>query len=98
MTHQFFYFYSNLSLITLFNASDQPYGSPSHAELLSVPLTGPNGTESDGDVSYVHQADKELNAAQEREREGDYSAAVQRYRMAVDIFMKGVQGMTNGCL
>ncbi|ROL45569.1 Sorting nexin-15 [Anabarilius grahami] len=71
---------------------DQSYGSPSHAELLSVPLTGPNGTESAGDVSYVHQANEELNAAQEREREGDYSAAVQRYRMAVDIFMKGVQG------
>lgn len=46
----------------------------------------------------MHQANEELNAAQEREREGDYSAAVQRYRMAVDIFMKGVQGMTNGCL
>ncbi|XP_056115301.1 sorting nexin-15 isoform X1 [Rhinichthys klamathensis goyatoka] len=71
---------------------DQPYGSPSHAQLLSVPLTGPNGTESGGDVNYVHQANEELNAAQEREREGDYSGAVKRYRMAVDIFMKGVQG------
>ncbi|KAK7170998.1 hypothetical protein R3I94_001030 [Phoxinus phoxinus] len=69
---------------------DQPFGSPSHAQLLSVPLTGPNGTESD--ESYVLQANEELNAAQEREREGDYSGAVKRYRMAVDIFMKGVQG------
>uniref|UniRef100_A0A8C2E4N8 Sorting nexin 15 n=1 Tax=Cyprinus carpio TaxID=7962 RepID=A0A8C2E4N8_CYPCA len=71
---------------------DQPYGSPSHAELLSVPLTGPDGTESAGDVSYVYQANEELNAAKEREREGEYSTAVQRYRTAVDIFMKGVQG------
>ncbi|XP_067302058.1 sorting nexin-15 [Pseudorasbora parva] len=71
---------------------DHPYGSPSHTQLLSVPLTGPNGTESGEDVSYVYQANEELTAAQEREREGDYSAAVQRYRMAVDIFMKGVQG------
>lgn len=45
-------------------------------------------------MNYVHQANEELNAAQEREREGDYSAAVKRYRMAVDIFMKGVQGKT----
>ncbi|XP_050969552.1 sorting nexin-15 isoform X2 [Labeo rohita] len=71
---------------------DQPYGSPSHAELLSVPLTSANGTEFAGDVSYVRQANEELNAAQERERKGEYSAAVQRYRAAVDIFMKGVQG------
>uniref|UniRef100_A0A673HJM2 Sorting nexin-15 n=1 Tax=Sinocyclocheilus rhinocerous TaxID=307959 RepID=A0A673HJM2_9TELE len=71
---------------------DQLYGSPSHAELLSVPLTGPDGTESAGDVSYVYQANEELNAAKEREREGEYNTAVQRYRTAVDIFMKGVQG------
>uniref|UniRef100_A0A8C1U063 Sorting nexin-15-like n=1 Tax=Cyprinus carpio TaxID=7962 RepID=A0A8C1U063_CYPCA len=71
---------------------DQPYGSPSHAELLSVPLTIPDGTESAGDVSYVYQASEELKAALEKERDGEYSAAVQQYRMAVDIFMKGVQG------
>ncbi|KAK2913517.1 hypothetical protein QQF64_030730 [Cirrhinus molitorella] len=71
---------------------DQPYGSPSHAELLSVPLTGSNGTESAGEASYVCQANEELNAAQESERKGEYSTAVQRYRVAVDIFMKGVQG------
>lgn len=71
---------------------DQPYGSPSHAELLSVPLTVPDGTESAGDVSYVYQASEELKAALEKERDGEYSAAVQQYRMAVDIFMKGVQG------
>lgn len=90
----FFLLNANLTLTILFNASDQPYGSPSHAQLLSVPLTGPNGTESGGDESYVHQANEELNAAQDREREGDYSGAVKRYRMAVDIFMKGVQGKT----
>ncbi|XP_059363607.1 sorting nexin-15-like [Carassius carassius] len=71
---------------------DQPYGSPSHAELLSVPLTAPDGTESAEDVSYMYQANEELNAAKEREQEGEYSTAVQRYRTAVDIFMKGVQG------
>ncbi|XP_043099346.1 sorting nexin-15 [Puntigrus tetrazona] len=71
---------------------DQPYGSPSHAELLSVPLTVPEGTDSAGDVSYVYQANEELNEAQEKERNGEYSSAVQRYRTAVDIFMKGVQG------
>ncbi|XP_073693377.1 sorting nexin-15 [Garra rufa] len=71
---------------------DQPYGSPSHAALLSVPLTGTNGTESAGEASYVSQANEELNAAQERERKGEYSTAVQRYRAAVDIFMKGAQG------
>ncbi|KAL0189367.1 hypothetical protein M9458_016466, partial [Cirrhinus mrigala] len=87
----FLVFNANLTLIILLNLPDQPYGSPSHAELLSVPLTGPNGTESAGDVSYVCQANEELNAAQERERKGEYSAAVQRYRAAVDIFMKGVQ-------
>ncbi|XP_026122557.1 sorting nexin-15-like [Carassius auratus] len=71
---------------------DQPYGSPSHAELLSVPLTVPDGTESAGDVSYVYQANEVLKAAQEKDRNGEYSVAVQRYRTAVDIFMKGVQG------
>ncbi|XP_016405249.1 sorting nexin-15-like [Sinocyclocheilus rhinocerous] len=71
---------------------DQLYGSPSHAELLSVPLTVPDGTESAGDVSYMYQANEELKAAQEEERNGEYSAAVQRYRTAVDIFMKGVPG------
>lgn len=71
---------------------DQPYGSPSHAELLSAPLCGSNGTDFAVDVSYVYQANEELNAAQEQEREGNYSTAVQRYRAAVDIFMKGVQG------
>ncbi|XP_055053587.1 sorting nexin-15 [Misgurnus anguillicaudatus] len=69
---------------------EQQYGSPRHAELLSVPLTGANG--SDRDACYVSQATEELNAAQERERAADYSAAVQRYRTAVDILMKGVQG------
>ncbi|XP_051562474.1 sorting nexin-15-like [Myxocyprinus asiaticus] len=71
---------------------EQPYGSPSHAELLSVPLTNPNGAEPCGDASYVSQANEELNVAQEREREADYSAAVQQYRAAVDILMKGVPG------
>ncbi len=81
------------SLITLPNHPDQPYGSPSHAELLSIPLTIPDGTESAGDeLNYVYQANEEVKAAQEKERNGEYSAAVQRYRTAVDIFMKGVQG------
>lgn len=71
---------------------EQQYGSPRHAELLSVPLTSANGSEPDRDACYVSQATEELNAAQERERAADYSAAVQRYRTAVDILMKGVQG------
>lgn len=44
----------------------------------------------------MSQANEELNAAQEREKEADYSAAVQRYRAAVDILMKGVQGKGRG--
>lgn len=78
--------------ILTFYLSEQQYGSPSHVELLSVPLTGTNGAEPDRDGSYVSHANEELNAAQEREKEADYSAAVQRYRAAVDILMKGVQG------
>ncbi|XP_051984546.1 sorting nexin-15-like [Xyrauchen texanus] len=55
---------------------EQPHGSPSHAELLSVPLTTP---------TLLNGANVELNVAQEREREADFSAAV-------DILMKGVHG------
>ncbi|XP_057201523.1 sorting nexin-15 [Triplophysa rosa] len=83
---------TDLAIFDPCTKEEQQYGSPSHAELLSVPLTGTNGAEPDRDGSYVSQANEELNAAQEREKEADYSAAVQRYRAAVDILMKGVQG------
>lgn len=72
--------------------SDQSCGSPDHSELLSLKLTNPNGAGCGQDEGYVAEATKELNAAQEREKEGEYSEAVLKYRTAVDIFMKGVHG------
>lgn len=68
---------------------DQSCGSPDHSELLSLKLTNPDAAGCEG---YVDQAAKELNTAQEREKEGEYSAAILNYRAAVDILMKGVQG------
>lgn len=44
------------------------------------------------EADYVVQAISEMTAAQESEKEGDQSTAIMRYRTAVEIFMKGVQG------
>lgn len=41
---------------------------------------------------YVLQATSEMTAAQKSEKEGDHSTAIMRYRTAVEIFMKGLQG------
>ncbi|TRY55517.1 hypothetical protein DNTS_014033 [Danionella cerebrum] len=79
---------SDLAIFDPCVKEDPLFGSPSHATL----LVAPDDSESAGDVSYVHQANEELTAAQQLEREAQYGAAVQRYRAAVDIFMKGVQG------
>uniref|UniRef100_W5KV23 Sorting nexin 15 n=1 Tax=Astyanax mexicanus TaxID=7994 RepID=W5KV23_ASTMX len=68
---------------------DQSCGSPDHSELLSLKVTNPDAAECEG---YIAQAAKELNTAQEKEKEGEYSAAILNYRAAVDILMKGVQG------
>ncbi|KAI4879359.1 hypothetical protein NFI96_019441 [Prochilodus magdalenae] len=71
---------------------DDSCGSPDHSELLSLKLTKSDGAGRSEDESYMAQATKELNAAQEREKEGEYSGAILKYRSAVDILMKGVQG------
>ncbi|KAK1797102.1 hypothetical protein P4O66_008497 [Electrophorus voltai] len=71
---------------------DQPCGSPDHSELLSLALTNPDGPGCEGEVGYMAQATSELHVALEREKEGEYSAAISRYRTAVDILMNGVKG------
>ncbi|XP_064185169.1 sorting nexin-15 isoform X1 [Anguilla rostrata] len=72
---------------------DQPNASHDHSELLSLPLAGPNGTSgSVGEAGYLTQAANELNAAMEKEKEGEYSAAILIYKTAVDILIKGAQG------
>ncbi|XP_072543751.1 sorting nexin-15 isoform X2 [Salminus brasiliensis] len=71
---------------------DQSCGPPDLSELLSLKVTHPDASGCEGDDGYVSQAAMELTAAQEREKEGEYSAAILNYRTAVDILMKGVQG------
>ncbi|XP_076828767.1 sorting nexin-15 [Brachyhypopomus gauderio] len=71
---------------------DQPCGSPDHSELLSLELTNQDGTGCEEEAGYVAQATSELHVALEKEKEGEYSAAISRYRAAVDILMKGVKG------
>lgn len=43
-------------------------------------------------MGYLNQAATELTAAMEREKEGEFSCAIRRYRTAVDILITGVQG------
>uniref|UniRef100_A0A3P9KTN3 Sorting nexin 15 n=1 Tax=Oryzias latipes TaxID=8090 RepID=A0A3P9KTN3_ORYLA len=62
--------------------------SSDHSELLSLLPSSLNG----GDVGYLNQAAKELKAAMEREKEGEFSSAIRGYRTAVDILITGVQG------
>lgn len=46
----------------------------------------------EGNAGYLNQAATELTAAMEREKEGEFSCAIRRYRTAVDILITGVQG------
>ncbi|XP_026990261.1 sorting nexin-15 isoform X2 [Tachysurus fulvidraco] len=71
---------------------DQGCGSPDHSELLSLKMTTQDGEKCGKEADYVSQATSEMTAAQESEKEGDYSTAVMRYRTAVEILMKGLQG------
>ncbi|XP_041926860.1 sorting nexin-15 [Alosa sapidissima] len=70
---------------------DQPYGSFDNSELLSTAVANESG-KSAGEAGYLAQAANELNAALEKEKEGDYGAAILQYRTAVDILIKGVHG------
>ncbi|XP_064881286.1 sorting nexin-15 [Oncorhynchus nerka] len=67
---------------------DQPSASHGQSELLSLPLTNPDG----GEAGYLKQAANELTAAMESEKEGEYSTAIQKYKTAVDLLITGVKG------
>ncbi|XP_068164220.1 sorting nexin-15 [Antennarius striatus] len=62
--------------------------SGDHSDLFSLPMGGP----TEGGVAYLNQAAAELTAAMGREQEGDVSAAIRGYRIAVDVLITGVQG------
>ncbi|XP_047465131.1 sorting nexin-15 [Mugil cephalus] len=62
--------------------------STDHSELFSLPTAGLN----EGDAGYLNQAAKELTAAMDREKEGEFSSAIRGYRTAVDLLITGVQG------
>lgn len=59
-----------------------------HSDLFSLP----SGSMAAGGADYLPTASSELTAAVEKERERDFSAAILKYRTAVDILIKGVQG------
>ncbi|KAJ8008487.1 hypothetical protein DPEC_G00105390 [Dallia pectoralis] len=67
---------------------DQPNASHHHSELLSRPLTNPEG----GEAGYLTQAANEISAALAREKEGEYSSAILKYKAAADILITGVKG------
>ncbi|KAF7706325.1 sorting nexin-15 [Silurus meridionalis] len=71
---------------------DQGYGSPGLSELLSIKLPSQDNVVCGEEPDFVVQSTSEMTAAQESEKEGDYSTAITRYRTAVEILMKGVQG------
>lgn len=52
-----------------------------------------------GAAEYLNQAAAELKEAMQREKEGEFSAAIRSYRAAVDILITGVQGESSraGC-
>lgn len=62
--------------------------STDHSELFSLPPASLSG----GDVGYLNQAGKELTAAMQSEKEGEFASAIRGYRTAVDILITGVQG------
>uniref|UniRef100_A0A4W5Q5C7 Sorting nexin 15 n=1 Tax=Hucho hucho TaxID=62062 RepID=A0A4W5Q5C7_9TELE len=84
----FFLFFSSPLLFY----PDQPNTSHDHSELLSRPLTNPDGEEA----GYLRQAANEHTAAMEREKEGEYSTAILKYKRAVDLLITGVKGEREG--
>uniref|UniRef100_A0AAY4BS46 PX domain-containing protein n=1 Tax=Denticeps clupeoides TaxID=299321 RepID=A0AAY4BS46_9TELE len=62
-----------------------------NSELLSLAVTN-ESSDAGGEAAYLTQVTNELNAAMEKEKAGDYSAAILQYRTAVDILIRGVQG------
>ncbi len=68
--------------------SDGSNASGDNSELFSLLPTSLDG----GDAGYLNQATTELTAAMEKEKEGEFSCAIRRYRTAVDILITGVQG------
>lgn len=71
---------------------DQGHGSPDHSKLLSLRLTTQDRAVCGEEADYVLQATSEMTAAQKSEKAGDHSTAIMRYRTAVEILMKGLQG------
>ncbi|XP_055012822.1 uncharacterized protein LOC110171946 isoform X2 [Boleophthalmus pectinirostris] len=74
-------------------ATFDPYYNPGdsdrcsdHSELFSLPLDNMNSG-----AAYLTSASSELTAAMEKEKEGELSAAIVKYRTAVDILITGVQ-------
>ncbi|CAG5929326.1 unnamed protein product [Menidia menidia] len=67
---------------------DRSNSCTDHSELFSLPPTSVDG----GDVGYLNQAAKELKAAMEMEKGGEFDSAIRGYRTAVDILITGVQG------
>lgn len=72
--------------------SEQGCGPPDNSELLSLKLTTRDSPVCGEEADYVLQGTSEMTAAQESEEAGDHSTAVKRYRTAVEILMKGLQG------
>ncbi|XP_060756720.1 sorting nexin-15 isoform X2 [Neoarius graeffei] len=71
---------------------EQGCGPPDNSELLSLKLTTRDSPVCGEEADYVLQGTSEMTAAQESEEAGDHSTAVKRYRTAVEILMKGLQG------
>lgn len=59
-----------------------------HSELFSLP----SDSMTAGGADYLPTASAELTAALEKEKQRDFSAAIVKYRTAVDILITGVQG------
>lgn len=81
-----------ICLVWHFYLSEQGCASPDHSELLSLQLTTQDSAVCGEEADFVDQATGEITAAQESEKEGDHNTAIMRYRTAVEILMKGVQG------
>lgn len=59
-----------------------------NSELFTLPADNMN----DGGAGYLTAATTELTAAMAKEKEGEFSAAIVKYRTAVDILITGVKG------
>ncbi|XP_048885429.1 sorting nexin-15 isoform X1 [Brienomyrus brachyistius] len=84
---------SDLAIFDPCAKEDQPDAPHDHSELMSLLLADPHSPVGpSGEAGYLAQAANELNAAVEEEKGGEYSGAILRYKAAVDILIKGVQG------